>query len=218
MTDVIKGYHGGFLSNVNMDQLQKCSENEINKDFKLNTKSSIKSDKATINYEIQQSLGPGMYNVDNMNSCECGLKKARDLQISQPMINFQAGFGWMGEQGCLIDNDSKLREHNLTNKKYINPLTTIVNSGFYGKGPYNVDTESDIREAKVIKTDRPCGPLSGSSTLDYSLTPMIEKLNKEVQNTEHIIPEDSMTSWVRGGLPTRQIIRNREYMKTLSEK
>ena len=46
---------------------------------------------------------------------------------------------------------------------------------------------------------------------------MIDRLEKEVQNIKHIIPEDSMGSWVRGGLPSREIVRNKEYMKRLSQ-
>jgi len=217
MTEVVNGYHGGFKSDVSGTQLQKCSENEIRENFFLNQKASIKSDTATINYEERQSNGPGNYNVDSMYGCDCGLEKARDVQLSQPNINFNGGFGWMGENGCLIDNDSDLRKNTLTNLKYINQLDRVINAGFYGKGPYDVDAESDVRDSRIIKEDRACGPLSGSSTLKYSLTPMIEKLSKEVQNTKHIIPEDSVNSWVRGGLPSRQIVRNKEYLKRLSE-
>ena len=47
---------------------------------------------------------------------------------------------------------------------------------------------------------------------------MIKRLQEEVQNTKHIIPEDSMEAWIRGGLPSRQIVRNKEYMKRLSQK
>jgi hypothetical protein len=217
MTEVVNGYHGGFKSDVNGTQLQKCSENEIKENFFLNQKASIKSDTATVNYEERQSNGPGIYNVDSMYGCDCELEKARDVQLSQPNINFNGGFGWMGENGCLIDNDSDLRKNTLTNLKYINQLDRVVNAGFYGKGPFDVDAESDIRDSRIVAEDRSCGPLSGSSTLKYSLTPMIEKLSKEVQNTKHIIPEDSINSWVRGGLPSRQIVRNKEYLKRLSE-
>ena len=60
--------------------------------------------------------------------------------------------------------------------------------------------------------------LSGSTTLPYSITPMIAKLENEVQDTQHIIPEDSMDVWVRGGLPSRQIVRNLDYMRRVQEK
>ena len=47
---------------------------------------------------------------------------------------------------------------------------------------------------------------------------MITRLEQEVQDTKNIIPEDSMDSWIRGGLPSRQIVRNKEYMQLLSQK
>jgi hypothetical protein len=216
--EVINGYHGGFQKGVNNVQLQKCSDNSISQDgFNLNMRASLNSDQATINHEVNQSQGPGNYLVDNTFACDCGLEKARDVQLKQPNVNLTGGFGWMGENGCLIDNDSDLRSNNLTNMKFINQLDSKQNSGFFGRGPHNVDVESEIRDSLIIKDKRTCGPLSGVSTLDYTITPMIDRLKKEVQNSKHIIPEDSMGSWVRGGLPSRQIVRNKEYMKRLSQ-
>lgn len=216
--EVINGYHGGFQNGVNNVQLQKCSDNSISQDdFNLNMRASLNSDQATINHEVNQSQGPGNYLVDNTFACDCGLEKARDLQLKQPNVNLTGGFGWMGENGCLIDNDSDLRSNNLTNMKFINQLDSKQNSGFFGRGPHNVDVESEIRDSLIIKDKRTCGPLSGVSTLDFTITPMIDRLKEEVQNSKHIIPEDSMSAWVRGGLPSRQIVRNKEYMKRLSQ-
>ena len=217
--EVINGYHGGFENGVNKLQLQKCSDNSISPDsFGLNMRASLNSDSSTINHEVNQSQGPGNYLVDNTFSCECGLEKARELQLKQPNVNLTCGFGWMGENGCLIDKDSDLRGNNLTNMRFINQLDSKQNAGFFGKGPHKVDVESEIRDSLSVKDKRTCGPLSGVSTLDYTITPMIDRLKEEVQNSKHIIPEDSMTSWVRGGLPSRQIVRNKEYMKRLSQK
>jgi hypothetical protein len=47
---------------------------------------------------------------------------------------------------------------------------------------------------------------------------MIPKLQDEVQNTKHIIPEESMDSWVRGGLPSRQMARNEDYLRRCQQK
>ena len=210
---VSNGYHGGFLSKIPEEQLQKCSDAQTDMNFTLEQKASLKDDSAYINVELQQSIGPGNYHLDNTYGCDCGLEKARDVQLSQPAINFKGGVGWMGEHGCLIDEDSKARFDELTNKKYINQLPNLQNQGFFGKGDYDVGTESVIRYGNITKLDRPCNVLAGSSTLPYSITPMIPQLNREVQDTKHIVPEDSMESWVRGGLPSRQIIRNADYMK-----
>ena len=215
----LNGYHGGFSSDIPSTQIQKCSDSVNDMVFSLEKKASLKSDPAVVNLEIQQSMGPGSYHLDNMNGCDCGLEKVRDVQLSQPTVNFSgAGKGWMGEGGCAIENDSKVRFDGLTNKKYINQLPELQTYGFFGKGPHDVDTESIIRESSITSVDRPCNVLSGSTTLPLSITPMIKRLESEVQNTKTIIPEDSMSSWIRGGLPTRQIVRNLDYLRRCQEK
>ena len=172
--------------------------------------------------DTEQSQGPGYYHLDNQYGCECGLKEARSIQTSQPGIQLKGGVGWSGENGCLVDTDSDLRQNIevLTNRRVINQLTTRLSSTTpnYSKGYYDVDTESIIRSSNITKVDRPCNVISGSSTLPYSLTPQIDRLSKEVQNTQFIIPEDSMESWVRGGLPSRQIVRNMDYMRRCQQK
>ncbi len=224
MTEVkSNGYHGGFLSDVPDFQLQKCSENDVDFNFSLEKKASLKSDPASINLEIEQSFGPGNYHLDNMYGCDCTLEKAREVQLSQPNVNFNGGKGWMGEEGCTIDTDSKLRigedeNSKLTNKNFIHQYPNLLNQGFFGKGVYNVDAETELRDSDMTTEQRPCNALSGSTTLPYSITPMLAKLETEVQDTKNIIPEESMDSWVRGGLPTRQIVRNLDYMKRVQQK
>ena len=85
------------------------------------------------------------------------------------------------------------------------------------KGYYDVDVESVIRPGDFTTDQRPCGPLSGVTIGNY-FTPMIPKLKEEVQDSNHIIPEDSKMDWVRGGLPTRQIVRNADYLRRCQEK
>ena len=225
MAEIVEseGYHGGFASNIPDAQLQKCSDSSHDLVFTLQQKGSLKSDPAVVNLEIQQGFGPGNYHLDNMYGCDCGLEKAREVQLSQPNINFNGGKGWMGENGCGIDTDSVLRiggsetDEKLTNKNYIHQYPNLLNQGFFGKGIYNVDAESDLYNSDLTAEQRPCNPLSGSTTLPYSITPMISKLENEIQNTDNIIPEDSMDVWVRGGLPSRQIVRNLDYMRRLQE-
>ena len=56
-----------------------------------------------------------------------------------------------------------------------------------------------------------CGPCQ-------KIKPMIQKLSEEVQDPIHIVPEDSKADWVRGGLPTRQMVRNADYLRRCQEK
>ena len=79
----------------------------------------------------------------------------------------------MGEQGCLIDNDSALRSELLTNKNAeINYLKNIML--VYLEGSFDVDTESIIQGGNLTSFgDRACNVLSGVSIGNY-YTPMIK--------------------------------------------
>lgn len=214
-TSSSNGYHGNIVGEVPLRQLQKCSDFSVDFNPSLYSQAGIKHDPATARLDVHQSQGVGAYFLDNMYGCECGLKNAREIQVSQPAINFNAGKGWMGEKGCLIDNDSNLRLSETTNMRFINQLPSLHNAGFYGRGEHKVDDESIIQSANITSVDRPCNVLSGVSIKNIlpEEFPMIDRLKSEVQDPRHLIPEDSMQSWVRGGLPSRQISRNVDYIQ-----
>jgi len=224
MTEVMSssGY-GSFADpkNPNRD-VSSCTQQEANaKEFNLFTKASLLSDPVAVDLDIIQSQGSNYYVMENMNGCGCELKDAREVQLSQPMINFEGGKGWIGEKGCLVDKDSELREDKdkLTNKKYIHQLVErphLTNANLV-KGYHDVDVESVIRGGISASDDRSCNSLTGVTLGNY-FTPMIPKLQDEVQDPKHIIPEDSMQVWVRGGLPTRQMQRNEDYIRRCQQK
>ena len=218
----LSGY-GSFADSKNPNrEISKCTQQEANaKEFNLFTKASLLSDPVAVDLDTIQSQGTGYYVMENMHGCGCELKDAREVQLSQPMINFNGGQGWIGEKGCLVDKDSELREdpNKLTNKKYIHQLVERphLTTGNLVKGYFDVDVESVIRPGIDAGDDRACNSLSGVSIGNY-FTPMIPKLQEEVQNTKHIVPEDSMQSWVRGGLPSRQMARNEDYLRRCQQK
>ena len=215
--------YGNFADPKNPNrEVSACLQQEANaKEFNLFSKASLLSDPVAIDLDIIQSQGSGYYTMENMRGCGCELKDARDVQLSQLAINFEGGKGWIGEKGCLVDKDSELREDKdkLTNKKYIHQLIERphLTTGNLVKGYFDVDVESVIRPGIDAGDDRACNSLSGITIGNY-FTPMIPKLQDEVQNPKHIIPEDSMQSWVRGGLPSRQLQRNKDYLRRCQEK
>ena len=141
-------------------------------------------------------------------------KEAKEIQTSQPGIHLKGGVGWIAEKGCLVDNDTKLRqdESKLTNKNDINQIVErlFITTPDLKKGYFNVDVETVLINSDSTTDQKPCDSLAGVSIGNY-FTPMIQKLSEEVQNTKHIVPEDSQKDWVRGGLPSRQIVKNKEY-------
>ena len=212
-----------IMPGTNDSTMQGCTNFDTGQkeSFQTFQQASLWSDDLTVQVENSQSRGPSTYVLDNQNGCECGLKEARSIQTSQPGIHLNAGFGWSGEKGCLIDTDTKLRQNTeiLTNRRTINQLTERLSATTPNltKGYYDVDIESIIRPGEFAGDQKPCVAGSEVTYGNYFL-PMIPKLKEEVQDEKHIIPESSKQDWVRGGLPTRQMVRNKDYLWRCQEK
>jgi hypothetical protein len=218
----MSGY-SGYVANNPEPNLSPCLKMDTNdkQSFSLFKRAGINDDQLTVDLDMMQSQGPGYYRLDNQYSCECGLSEAKEIQVSQPGIHLKGSYGWGGEKGCLMDADTTLRQSSdrLTNKNEIHQITERLfqTTPSLTKGFFDVDVESVIRPGNFTTDQRSCGPLSGV-TLGNQFTPMIPKLKGEVQDPDHIIPEDSRRDWVRGGLPTRQMVRNKDYLRRCQEK
>ena len=207
----------------NSDQMNKVENLNLRNNFNQNQFNGDKNLNFVLDQMIEElDMSKLGWTEKLILRIEKGLKEAREIQTSQPGINFKGGYGWIAEKGWLIDNDSNLRQRKeqITNpnvKNQLYPRLTLTNANLI-KGYFDVDIDSVIKPGNFTTEQRPCGPLSGVSTLDKTLTPMIPKLKKEVQNTNYIIPEDSQSDWLRGGLPTREMVRNKDYLRRYQQK
>jgi len=181
------------------------------KDFGLHTGAALVDDPKLIDLETVQSLESGVYKLDNFYPDDCGQTKARDIQTSQIGINFNAGHEG-GKSGCLVDDSSYLKLFESTNLRNINQLNTrLTLTTPYVRGYFHVDEETKLINGDGTREHRSCNVLAGVSLLDHFYTPMVPRLKKEIQDPKHIIPEDSINTWKRGGVSTRQIMRNHDY-------
>jgi len=200
-----------YLPQINID----TSSNFINATDKITlfAQEKLKFDQLNEDLSTAQSMKVGAHELTNFIPNDCGQKKARDVQTSQIGINFNAGHEG-GKNGCLMEQNNNLKFEELTNKKYINQLfERLTLTTPFIRGLYDVDVESVLQPGEKTDIKKPCNTLAGKSLLAHYFTPMVPKLRKEVQNTDHIIQQDVDETWVRGGLPTRQIMRNIDYEK-----
>ena len=152
--------------------------------------------------------------MGNYNDCTCEALYTKELSLQSPALFFKDGYGWTSRDGCNIDKDSKLRNaDNLTNKREINQLFTRPYSTvpYMGRGEGDVCTESKLRSAEDTSQKRPCNNLAGIYIDRF--TPQLPCIRQNIQNPRNLIPEDTDRAWVRGGQPSRQIIRNKNYLK-----
>ena len=195
--------------------IQKCGCSNNSKCPGFDKKTRTADDPCYVDYETVQSVSQGAYQLQNFRSCECGAPGPRSVAYSQPNINYNINQGWAGENGCLVDNDSILRqEHKLTNMNTINQLfeRPYLTVPYMGRGVPHPNEETVLQPGESTTMKKSCNTLAGISIENY-FTPMVDNLRNNVQNVKHIIPEDSSESWVRGGLSSRAMVRNYDYIE-----
>ena len=76
----------------------------------------------------------------------------------------------------------------------------------------NPDLSSKLIFGEDTRTSKSANALSSYSADNF--TPLVQSLADNVQNVDHIIP----TFWVRGGMSSRSVIRNIDYLKSCGMK
>jgi len=184
-------------------------------DFNLQNLSKLNEDKCHRVFREKQSEHPGIYNLTQFRDCECNIPKVVEVASQNPEVQFRDGYGMAP---CNIDNDSIMRIGDTKkNPKcpiqlFTRPYATVP---FMGRGSGNSYIESQLRPGEDTGERKQCNTLSGINIPNNDPThmPMIDHLRNSIQDPIHIVQEEAMEGWVRGGAPSRQIVRDIEYLE-----
>ena len=76
-----------------------------------------------------------------------------------------------------------------------------------GGGRGNADVESLLLHSEQVRQGKECGTVT-EEFFDQQYTPLIETVKNNIQNPKNLISEVAAAGWVRGGIPSRQYIRD----------
>jgi hypothetical protein len=115
--------------------------------------------------------------------------------------------------GVQINASTKLRNGVIQNTGSRKELDTRLFPGapFMSSGQSilkNPDLSSRLLFGEDTRTSKSANVLSSYSADNF--VPLIPAIQENVQNIDHIIP----TFWVRGGMSSRSVIRNSDYLKS----
>ena len=181
----------------------------------LHNLTSLDNDSCQVTFKDKQSESPGIYKLNQYRECECGIPKVIETASANAEVQFRDGYG---VSECYIDDDSELRVgQTKKNPKcpiqlFARPYATVP---YMGRGSGNSFVESQLRPGEATSERRQCNTLAGVSipNLDPNAMPMIDHIANSIQDPRHLITEEALTGWVRGGAPSRQIVRDIEYME-----
>ena len=175
------------------------------KEFRVNGFTRERDDVCSYNHQYRESVGPGRYAVTNLVPDRATVIPQA---LSNPTVTAAEGFGFDMKE---IDNDSVLRNNPTLEGRsrcplrvQSRPFTTVP---FMGRGRGNQELESKLQQSEFVRTGRECGTVS-ETFLEGQFTPLIPHLQSNVQNPKNLVPEVAAQGWIRGGIPSRQYVRD----------
>jgi hypothetical protein len=182
-------------------------------DFTFNNMSRIGNDNCCIDQNSIQNVSSCNYLLQNYFANDCNMNNAKKLAVTQPCINYSGGFG-LGAGGCNVDDSSKLLIGTVQTHPrcridlFQRPFATVP---FLGRGSVDPILEAQIQQGETITSKRTVTHLTEKSHLKYRTTPLIPDVKKNIQNPNLMIESVASEGWIRGGVPSRELTRDRDY-------
>ena len=175
----------------------------------------IGDDTCGITARDTQNNAMGSYTTLNYFLPYCGMKKPIEFATQQPAIMYNGGYGNSGAGGCNIASDSKLRIGTIqTHPKcrislYQRPFVTVP---YLGRGPPRPVMEARLQQGAMIQDQKSCKTIMEKSFGAYTRTPLIPSVQATIQNPANLVEGVAANGWIRGGLPSRELTRDQEYL------
>ena len=179
----------------------------------FNNSSSIGNDSCGIMARDQQNNNIGSYHTTNYFLADCGTTKPVNFATKQPGIFFDSG---PSAGGCNIEGDSDLKIGSVqTHPKcrislFQRPFATVP---YLGRGPPRPLVESRIQQGTMVQDLKSCKTITEKSFAAHTLTPLIPSVAATVQNPSNLVEGVAHEGWIRGGLPSRELSRDQEYLR-----
>jgi hypothetical protein len=174
-------------------------------EFKVNAFTRENDDVCSYNHEYRESVGPGRYAVTNLIPERSTVVPQA---LSNPTVIAAEGFGFDQKE---IDTDSVMRNNPTLEGRSRCPLRVqsrpFATVPFMAGGRGNQELESKLQQSEFVRTGKECGTVS-EVFLSGQFTPLIPHLQNNVQNPKNLVPEVAASGWLRGGIPSRQYVKD----------
>lgn len=180
-------------------------------DYTFNKTTRLGDDSCDQSQKTLQNSNSSTYTL-NQYRPDCPMKSAFDLALSQPAVNY-SGSHQVGINGCNIDESSNLSLVELSrDRSKLNLFQrTFSTVPFLGRGKSNPVLESQIQQGDMFSNRKSVNNITEMSFSSYSNTPMIPTLKATINNPANLIEGVAAEGWIRGGLPSRELVRDKEY-------
>ena len=180
-------------------------------DYNFYQTTRLGDDKTDLSQRTLQNSEFANYLLDNFRP-SCPMNSVIEFATSQPNVNFKGGYQ-VSTGGSNIAESSQLLINNLSKPKcrislMERPYGTIP---YLGRGKCDPLLESQMQQGDFANNKKSINPSSEVCYLQYSQTPLIPTLQATISNPANLIESNAAQGWIRGGLPSRELARDKEY-------
>lgn len=182
----------------------------------FNNSGRIGNDNCCIDQNTIQNSLASSYMLQNHFMSDCNMSNPIRLAIQQPGINYKGSFNTC-VGGSNIDDSSKLLIGSIqTHPKchlslFQRPFATVP---YLGRGSTCPILESQLQQGDLVTNKKTVTQLSEKSYISYSNTPMIPSLRQNISNPKNYVEESVDPNFIRGGLDSRNLTRDKDYNTT----
>lgn len=183
--------------------------------FTFENMSRIGNDNCYLDQTTIQNMSQANYMLQNYFASDCSMKTPIELATTQPGVFYSGGHS-MGSGGCNVDDSSRLQIGTIqTHPKcridlFHRPFATVP---FLGRGSVNPAMEAQIQQGESLVNKRSVNNLSEKSYVKYSQTPLLPSVKEQMSNPANFVEGVASQGWVRGGVPSRELTRDKDYFK-----
>ena len=178
-------------------------------DFMFNNISRIGQDSYNHTQEATMNNAQASYSLTNLSGNDQG---ASSLSTKFPTMNMKST-SQVGPYGNNVDDSSKLLQSKLTNANHRINLQerSYLTVPYLGKGNVDVGLENSLRVGDTFKEKKSNVQLNEQPCDDIKKYPIHKDIRSSVTNPKQCIEESAVKGWVRGGLPSREIYKNKKF-------
>lgn len=179
-------------------------------DFMFNNISRIGQDSYNHTQEATMNNAHSSYTLSNLGHKSD--KSALQLSTTYPTMNLK-GSRQIGPYGHNIDDNSKLMQSKLTNTNCKINLQerSYLTVPYLGRGNVDVGLENALKFGETFKEKKSSDQLNEQSFSGLENYPMQNDLKSVVTNPQHCVEESAVKGWIRGGMPSREIYKNKKF-------
>ena len=181
--------------------------------YTFDNMSRIGLDSCSIDQNTIQNVASCNYMTQNYFSSDCSMKTPISLATTQPGIMYNGGYN-VGAGGCNINESSNLQIGTIqTHPKaridlFHRPFATVP---FLGRGSVNPIMESQIQQGEQLTNKKSVTKIGEKSYIKYHQTPLLPAIQDHMNNSANKIENDASEGWIRGGVPSRELTRDKDY-------